>query len=73
MESPMDEAEALIAKARAAQRVCPDCGPCPEPNAKFCSNCGMSLPGICRQCGAALAKPDARFCSECGASQETVR
>jgi predicted amidophosphoribosyltransferase len=38
-----DPAEEAIARARAAQRSCPDCGLRPEPNARFCSNCGKPL------------------------------
>lgn len=68
-----DRAEAAIRRAReragAGQRVCPNCGPRPEDNAAFCSNCGRSLVTPsgprCARCGAEL--PDgAKFCAECG-------
>ncbi len=64
-----DEAEQLIARARARQRECPTCGPRPQPDAKFCSNCGQAIPGVCQHCGAKLHATGAPFCSECGAKQ----
>jgi len=37
-------AEALVRKWRAAPRpACPNCGERPEPEARYCSNCGASL------------------------------
>ena len=73
-----DAVEAIInAKVRAlrlaqpgAGRACPACGPRPEPDAEFCSNCGDRLPTgvVCTGCGAALA-PDAKFCESCGSRQ----
>jgi hypothetical protein len=48
---------------------CVTCGPRPEPDAAFCSECGRRLvpgPG-CARCGAAL-RPDGRFCEACGTS-----
>ena len=38
-----DAAEAEIRRARAQLRVCPDCGPRPEPAARYCSRCGRAL------------------------------
>lgn len=48
--------------------VCPTCGPRPEADALFCSNCGARLPlaGTCSDCGAGLSA-DSRFCERCGA------
>lgn len=46
---------------------CRACGPRPEPDASFCSRCGLPLnaAAFCPDCGAAL--PDAsRFCASCG-------
>jgi hypothetical protein len=73
-----DDLEVMIAaRARALRSAaastspgfpsCPDCGPRPEPDAVFCSNCGRRLPGsgACGRCGASLA-PDSRFCEQCG-------
>ena len=46
---------------------CPTCGPRPESDALFCSECGRSLAGpACAACGAALVA-GARFCERCGA------
>ncbi|HEY7407665.1 MAG TPA: hypothetical protein VH638_05320 [Gemmatimonadaceae bacterium] len=38
-----DLAEAEIRRARAQLRVCPGCGPRPEPAARYCSRCGRAL------------------------------
>ncbi len=38
-----DPAEALIRAARASLRTCPECGPRPEAEATFCSECGRRL------------------------------
>lgn len=38
-----DLAEAEIRRARAQTRVCPTCGPRPEPAASYCSRCGAAL------------------------------
>ncbi|HEY8257139.1 MAG TPA: zinc ribbon domain-containing protein [Gemmatimonadales bacterium] len=48
--------------------ACSSCGPRPEPDAVFCSNCGTRLApaGTCAGCGAPLG-PDSRFCERCGA------
>jgi predicted amidophosphoribosyltransferase len=72
----VDRVEALIAErartlgsaeAGAGSPVCPRCGPRPEPDARFCSNCGGGLasPPACRVCHAPL-EPGSRFCSNCG-------
>jgi Double zinc ribbon len=73
-----DDVEALIAhRVRALRsaaasappgaRVCPTCGPRPEPDAAFCSTCGGRLPAAmtCTHCGMALSA-DSRFCEGCG-------
>jgi hypothetical protein len=46
--------------------TCPACGPRPESDALFCSNCARYLPGVCAGCGAAVAEPAARYCAGCG-------
>jgi hypothetical protein len=38
-----DPVEAEIRRARAQLRVCPTCGPRPEPGARYCSSCGAAL------------------------------
>jgi len=66
-----ERAEELIRRARqSAARSCPTCGPRPEPNAVFCSQCGRSLlvpeaAARCRTCGAPLAD-GAKYCAQCG-------
>lgn len=46
---------------------CPNCGPRPESDALFCSECGRALGApACAACGAALVA-GARFCERCGA------
>src|SRR5215831_12920358 len=38
-----DEIEAAVRAYRAAHLACPTCGPRPEPDAAYCSNCGRYL------------------------------
>lgn len=66
MASIDDAVEAAIARARLSQRSCPDCGPRPEADATYCSNCGRYLPGACGNCGAMVQQPGSRFCTACG-------
>lgn len=63
-----DEVEAAVRAYRASHRECPTCGPRPEADAVFCSNCGQYLLGACPACGRAVAEPGARFCPDCGHS-----
>jgi hypothetical protein len=69
-----DRVEAMVeARLRALRgagpSACPRCGPRPEADAIFCSNCGDRLGGTsrCAACGAPL-HPDGRFCESCGAA-----
>jgi hypothetical protein len=75
-ESPADAVEALIAdRVKVLQspaesfpvRSCPQCGPRPEPDPKFCSSCGGQLVTTieCRVCHAPM-EAGSRFCSACG-------
>lgn len=60
-----DEVEALVRVYRES-RICPTCGPRPEPDAVYCSNCGRYLRDRCAECGAPVVSPDARYCIGCG-------
>ena len=60
------DADGLVARARAEQSVCPSCGPRPEHAPPYCSNCGLHLLA-CRACGRRPGEIGARFCSNCGA------
>jgi hypothetical protein len=61
-----DEIEVAIRAFRAGQPACPTCGPRPEPDADFCSNCGRYLHERCASCGAPVEALDARYCMNCG-------
>jgi ribosomal protein L37E len=61
-----DEVEAAIRAYREAHPRCDRCGPRPETDAVFCSNCGRYLPGRCEQCGRHVDEIGARFCAACG-------
>lgn len=61
-----DELEAVIRAYRAQRPVCTVCGPRPEADAAFCSECGRYLAGRCQQCGRSVEETGARFCSACG-------
>ena len=59
--------EELVRLWREAPVDCPVCGRRPEPDARFCSNCGRPLLA-CAQCGVVTAEPLARHCARCGAA-----
>lgn len=59
-------AEAAILASRARLARCAHCGPRPEPDAAYCSTCGLFLPGACGSCGAPATEPGAAFCTSCG-------
>jgi hypothetical protein len=61
-------AEGAVATAD-APAACPTCGPRPEADALWCSQCGQPLPGM-RRCGTCQSPvdPDASFCAGCGAA-----
>lgn len=61
-----DAAEAVILRYRQRSRACSSCGPRPEADADYCSNCGMFLAGACGSCGARVTGSGARFCLACG-------
>ncbi len=64
--SPTDVAERLVKKYRPGSTLCTTHGLRPEPDALFCSECGLFLPGKCDQCGAPVTAPGAHFCTGCG-------
>lgn len=59
------EAEAMVKHARGPIVTCPECGPRPEPQATYCSNCGRYL-HRCSSCGQEVVAALARYCSNCG-------
>ena len=61
-----DPAESAVRAFRLRLKECVDCGPRPEPDAIYCSNCGLYLPGACGFCGSAVTEPGSSFCSSCG-------
>lgn len=61
-----DAIEAAVRAYRERMHSCPSCGPRPEPDAVYCSNCGRYLPGACEGCGASIAESGAAFCASCG-------
>lgn len=61
-----DPAEAAVRAYRLRLKECVNCGPRQEPDAVFCSNCGLYLPGACGFCGSAVMEPGSSYCSSCG-------
>lgn len=66
--STLDPAEQLIARAKSRAKACATCGPRPEADALFCSDCGRVLVEACLRCGARVESDRARFCTECGSA-----
>lgn len=63
-----DAAERMIARAKQRGTSCVSCGPRPEADALYCSDCGRHLGKACLSCGAPVESDTARFCVECGAA-----
>ena len=61
-----DAIETAVLAYRSRLLSCAKCGPRPEPDAVYCSNCGQYLPGACASCGAAVTERGAAFCASCG-------
>ena len=61
-----DAIEAAVRAYRERLKSCATCGPRPEPDAVYCSNCGRYLPGACEGCGASVTESGAAFCARCG-------
>jgi hypothetical protein len=66
-DAPVDDAvEAAVLAIRARLRSCARCGPWPEPDAIYCSNCGAYLDEKCAGCGRVVEEDGAAFCAGCG-------
>ena len=63
----MVAADVVTLEAAVDGPACPTCGPRPESDAVFCSQCGKLLPhpALCVQCAAPL-EPAGKFCGRCG-------
>ncbi len=66
--TPDDALERVIAEYRTHLKECVRCGPRPEADALYCSNCGSYLPGQCAACGAPVTESGAGYCTGCGRS-----
>jgi ribosomal protein L40E len=64
--SPEDIVEATVLAYRARLKSCARCGPRPEPDAVYCSNCGSYLDEKCAGCGRVVEEAGAAFCAGCG-------
>jgi hypothetical protein len=64
--SPEDIVEATVLAYRARLKSCARCGPRPEPDAIYCSNCGSYLDETCAGCGRVVEEAGAAFCAGCG-------
>jgi hypothetical protein len=64
--SPEDLVEATVLAYRARLKSCAQCGPRPEPDAVYCSNCGSYLDEKCAGCGRVVEEAGAAFCAGCG-------
>ena len=64
--SPEDLVEATVLAYRARLKSCAQCGPRPEPDAIYCSNCGAYLDEKCAGCGRIVEERGAAFCAGCG-------
>ena len=61
-----DVVEAAVLAIRSRLRSCARCGPRPEPDAIYCSNCGAYLDVKCAGCGRIVEEPAAACCAGCG-------
>jgi hypothetical protein len=66
LAEPDDAVEAAVLAYRSRLKECGNCGPRPEPDAIYCSNCGHYLPGACASCGHSVNESGATFCAACG-------
>lgn len=65
-DAELDPAEAAVRRVRAKVTACPTCGPRPESDSLYCSDCGTYLLGACGDCGTPVTEAGARFCIGCG-------
>ena len=66
-DAPVEDAvEAAVLAIRSRLRSCARCGPRPEPDAIYCSNCGAYLDVKCAGCGRIVEEAGAAFCAGCG-------
>lgn len=64
--TPEDLVEATVLAYRQRLKSCARCGPRPEPDAVYCSNCGAYLDEKCAGCGRVVEEAGASFCAGCG-------
>ena len=72
-EPALDPIEARVRAYRRAHKECRTCGLRPEPDAVYCSSCGVFLDKTCPSCHAPIVEPSAAFCSTCGVSLARTR
>ena len=67
VDAPVEDVvEAAVLAIRVRLRSCARCGPRPEPDAIYCSNCGAYLDEKCAGCGRVVEESGAAFCAGCG-------
>ena len=69
----IDPLEARVRAYRAARKECGSCGLRPEPDAIYCSTCGIFLDKACPSCKAPITESSAAFCSTCGVTLNRPR
>lgn len=69
----LDPIDARVRAYRRAHKECSTCGLRPEPDAVYCSSCGIYLDRTCPSCRAPITESSAAFCSTCGASLSRSR
>jgi hypothetical protein len=69
----VDPIEARVRAYRRAHKECPTCGLRPEPDAIYCSTCGIFLDKACPSCKAPITESSAAFCSTCGVTLNRPR
>jgi hypothetical protein len=67
VDAPVEDVvEAAVLAIRSRLKSCARCGPRPEPDAIYCSNCGAYLDEKCAGCGRIVEEAGAAFCAGCG-------